>query len=328
VSYTLADNVENLTLTGIDNLNATGNALDNQLTGNDGDNIIDGGAGADTMTGGRGNDTYYVDNSADRVVELSGQGNDQVFASASFVLSDNIENITLTGSANVNATGNALDNRLEGNSGNNVLDGGVGADTMIGGEGDDTYVVDNLSDVVTEAANQGADTVRSSLTYLLGNNLENLVLLGASDLDGTGNALANQITGNDGNNVLDGGASNDALMGGLGDDTLIGGTGADTLDGGGGSDTASYANASGGVVANLSQSSSNTGEAQGDVYINIANLTGSAFDDLLVGDAAANRLLAGAGNDTLQGGAGADTLDGGAGIDTASYAGSGLGVNV
>ncbi|MDB9412535.1 DUF4347 domain-containing protein, partial [Microcystis aeruginosa] len=157
ISYTLTDNVENLTLTGTANLNGTGNNLNNILTGNSGNNILtglagndslDGKAGADTMIGGLGNDTYTVDNTGDIVTENLNEGTDTVQASISYTLTDNVENLTLTGTANLNGTGNNLNNILTGNSGNNILtglagndslDGKAGADTMIGGLGNDTY---------------------------------------------------------------------------------------------------------------------------------------------------------------------------------------------
>ena len=183
--------------------------------------MLNGGAGNDTMIGGLGNDTYVVDAAGDVVTELAGQGTDTVQSSISYVLGSDVENLQLTGSAAINATGNTLANTLTGNAGNNVLDGGAGNDTMIGGAGNDTYVVDAAGDVVTELARQGTDTVQSSVTYTLGANVENLSLTGAAAINATGNTLDNMLTGNSGNNVLSGGAGNDTMIGGLGNDTYV-----------------------------------------------------------------------------------------------------------
>jgi VCBS repeat-containing protein len=228
ISYTLTDNLENLTLTGSAAINATGNALNNILNGNTGNNILNGGAGADTMAGGAGNDTYYVDNASDITTEAAGAGTDLVIASVNWTLATNFENLTLEGLANINATGNTLANTLRGNAGNNLLDGGAGADTMLGGAGDDTYVVDVAGDVITENLNEGTDLVQTGIAYTLGANLENLTLTGSGAISGTGNALANVLVGNTAANTLTGGAGNDTLDGKAGADSLVGGVGSDT----------------------------------------------------------------------------------------------------
>jgi Ca2+-binding RTX toxin-like protein len=228
VTYALSANVESLTLTGNGNINGTGNGLDNVITGNAESNRLDGGQGADTLIGGAGNDTYIVDNIGDIITEALAAGNDTIQSAVSFTTSLNVENLTLTGTAAINATGNTLANTLTGNSADNILDGGIGADTMIGGAGNDTYFVDMATDIVRELVGQGTDLVQSSVDYTLTTNVENLTLTGTA-ITGTGNTLDNIITGNVGNNVLSAGGGNDRLTGGVGDDMLTGGTGADTF---------------------------------------------------------------------------------------------------
>ena len=209
VSFVLGPYVERLTLVGSTNVNGTGNDLANVLTGNDGVNIL---------TGGTGNDSYYV-GAGDTVVEGSNAGTDTVFAPVTWTLATNIENLTLAGTADINGTGNTANNTLTGNAGNNRLDGGSGSDTMAGGLGDDTYVVGVSTDVVIENSGEGTDTVESSITYTLPNNVENLTLAGTANRNGTGNALDNRLIGNPGNNTLTGNAGNDYLDGGTGSDT-------------------------------------------------------------------------------------------------------------
>lgn len=234
IHYTLTANVEDLYLEGLLNLNGTGNALANKLFGNDGNNTLDGLAGADVMTGGLGNDTYIADNVNDRVLESGAPGTDLVKASVSFRLSINVENLTLTGAANINGTGNNQVNIIIGNTGNNVLDGLAGADNMQGGLGNDIYIVDNGGDVVTDTG--GVELVKSSVNYGLSAGIEDLELTGLASISGFGNTLNNKITGNGADNLIDGAANNDILSGGGGNDLIGGGAGNDTIDGGIGND--------------------------------------------------------------------------------------------
>jgi len=136
-----------------------------------------------------------------------------------------------------NAIGGIGNDVLYGNDAANVLDGGGGGDRMVGGDGNDTYIVDQAGDVVTEQANQGTDTVRSSATYMLGSYVENLTLTGNAGINGTGNDLANRLIGNTQNNYLSGFYGNDTIKGGGGADTLRGGNGNDHLNGGSGADS-------------------------------------------------------------------------------------------
>ncbi|HEX8643293.1 MAG TPA: pre-peptidase C-terminal domain-containing protein [Allosphingosinicella sp.] len=256
ISYTLGATLENLELTGAAAIDGTGNALDNRITGNGaanvltagaGNDVVDGGAGADQLIGGSGDDRYVVDNGGDNVVELEGEGTDTVDSGISYTLAANVENLNLTGSA-VSGTGNGLANVITGNAlanslsggagndtliggeGNDTLDGGTGDDAMAGGLGDDFYFVDTAGDSVVELGGEGSDTVSSSISYTLGDNVEHLILTGSAATV-TGNGLANTLSGNALSNRLDGGAGNDRLVGGDGVDYLTGGAGSDVFVG-------------------------------------------------------------------------------------------------
>jgi Ca2+-binding RTX toxin-like protein len=198
----------------------TGTAGNDTLSGASGNDTIDGLGGADAMAGGLGDDLYYVGQSGDAVLENPGAGVDTVRASISYVLPANVENLELIGSAAINGTGNALDNVLSGNAANNRLSGGAG---------NDTYLITQSGDAVVENSGAGTDTVQAAISYSLGRYVENLVLTGSGDINGTGNSSANSITGNSGNNTLKGGGGADALSGGAGNDILTGGSGKDSF---------------------------------------------------------------------------------------------------
>ena len=161
---------------------------------------------------------------------------DTLTTSTTITLPVNVENLTLTGTAAINGTGNAGDNIITGNSANNTLDGGTGNDTLKSGAGNDIYLVDSVRDVVIENANEGQDNIQSAVNNTLTDNVEDLTLTGTANINGTGNALDNVITGNSGNNLLKGMNGNDRLLGGAGNDVLVGGAGNDQLTGGGGAD--------------------------------------------------------------------------------------------
>jgi Ca2+-binding RTX toxin-like protein len=229
VSYSIATNVENLTLTGTTAINGTGNAGNNVITGNTGNNTLNsgagndtlgGGAGIDTLIGGLGDDIYIVDSTTDTITENANEGTDTIQSSVSYSIATNVENLTLTGTTAINGTGNAANNVITGNSANNTLDGSAGTDTLIGGTGDDIYIVDSTTDTITENASGGTDTIQSSVTYTIAAlaNVENLTLTGTTAINGIGNAANNVIRGNSANNTLTGGLGKDTLTGGLGVD--------------------------------------------------------------------------------------------------------------
>jgi Ca2+-binding RTX toxin-like protein len=300
ISYTLAANVENITLTGADAINATGNELDNVIRGS---NNINGysNTGANVLTGGLGNDTYYIDGT-DTIIENAGEGIDSVVIGegaglTGYTLGANLENLSInvprfTPTAVV--TGNELNNVIaivdstfNGEASNDILDGGLGADTMNGSYGADTYIVDNVGDVVIETDatyTGGIDTVKSSVSYALATNVENMILTGVAAINATGNELNNVLTGNSANNLLSGGLGNDTLTGNAGNDVLEGADGNDTM-----SDTAGNNLFNGGAGTDT--------------------MTGSAGNELFVG---------GLGNDTITTGTGADIIafNKGDGVDT------------
>jgi|GEM_PF-3940415 len=230
------------------------------INGESGNDTLEGGFGRDTLNGGDGNDTYMIDNFRDVIEEGFGMlaGIDTVRSTVNYTLLPNVENLTLLGFESLNGTGNDIQNIITGNSGDNLLVGmngndtllggggddtllgGGGLDNLVGGDGSDTYQVGSTEDILIETARDGdQDVVESSVSYMLGDNVEVLVLTGTA-LEGRGNMLDNLIDGNDVGNSLSGDSGSDSIRGLGGDDTLDGGMGNDTLDGGEGNDIVVY----------------------------------------------------------------------------------------
>jgi Ca2+-binding RTX toxin-like protein len=314
--FDLKFTAQNLTLSGTSaadtlsggagNDNLSGLAGNDILNGNAGNDTLDGGAGNDTMVGGLGNDIYVVDSTSDIVTENASEGTDTIQTAVTLSgLAANVENLTLLGTTALNATGNSLNNVITGNSAANTLDGGVGNDTLIGGAGNDIYIIDTISDVVTEVASQGTDTIKTTVTLAnLAANVENLTLLGTTALNGTGNSLNNILTGNSAANTLNGGAGNDTLIGGLGDDIYIVDSTSDvvTETAGQGTDTIQTTVTLTSLAANV-ENLTLIGTAA-------INGTGNALANIFIGNSAANSFMGGAGNDTynINRSSGADSI--------------------
>ena len=338
------------------NINAAALTYGVTITGNAGNNILTGTLGYnDTLVGGLGNDTYVVNNAGDLVTEALSAGTDLIQSTISFTASSNVENLTLTGTSNINATGNTLANTLTGNTGNNTLDGGAEIDTLVGGTGNDTYIVDLLAtgllqDTVTEASTvateidtiqlRGNFTLATSATVAgaitLGTNINNLDASNVTSSTGllnlVGNTLSNTITGSSYNDVITGAAGTDTLNGGDGNDLFIVALTADhtsteTINGGNGtsdeirftSTTASTLTLSSNVT-NVENITIGTGTAAsavttGIVALNI-NAAALTYGVTITGNAGNNILTGGSGDDTLYGKLGNDTMTGGLGLDT------------
>jgi Ca2+-binding RTX toxin-like protein len=277
-------------------------AGNDDLTGDSGNDYLNGGTGTDQLLGWKGNDTYLVDNTGDVIIEALNAGIDSVESSVTWTLKANLENLTLTGTTAINGTGNQLNNILTGNSGNNTLNGALGIDTLVGGIGNDIYVVDTLTDTITENPGEGTDTIQSSVTFSLAAfpNIENLTLTGSSTINGTGNTANNSLTGNTANNTLNGGDGNDTLNGGAGNDSLIGGNG---------NDFAYYYSSTASVTVNLATGTASDGLGGTDTLSQIENIQGSnTAGDNLTGNTGVNVLYGYGGADILTGGGGNDLL--------------------
>ncbi|NDG72093.1 MAG: calcium-binding protein, partial [Proteobacteria bacterium] len=345
----------------------TGNAGNNVLDGGGGADTLQGGAGNDTYyvgsaselvieAAGGGTDTIIT---SDRSITLLTYANIEsiIYTGApgggggggeliSTLGTDN-DDYLFGSSGNDTIIGKAGNDTLEGKAGNDSLDGGAGSDTMSGGSGNDTYIVDSyvndtLRDWVVETnpdtLTGGIDLVISSISYTLTDNVENLTLsstlaVADANINGTGNSLANLITGNKGNNQLDGGDGSDTLLGGAGNDVLNGGTNDDRLLGGSGNDTyivdstldtIDDSEGTDVVRASVSFDIGNPDKVSGIehlVYTGAvkATLVGNAGDNSLTVSqeflSNDDTLVGGAGNDTLSAGLGTNSLVGGDGDD-------------
>lgn len=215
------------TISGFENL--TGGAGNDRLTGDANDNVINGFFGDDILMGGGGNDTFIGNTGIDLVSFADALAPVVAFVDATGLQVQTINGATIIMSGIEGLIGSAFADMLTGDSGNNILDGGLGADTLTGGNGNDIYFVDNSGDAVNEGPGGGIDTVRSTISYTLGADLEYLTLIGIGNINGTGNGLDNILTGNRGINVLRGLDGNDRIAPGGGNNVVDGGTGSDTL---------------------------------------------------------------------------------------------------
>ena len=272
VSHTLSANIEDLTLTGGDAIDGTGNALDNVVLGNTGDNTLsglggedtmdggfgadillggsgvdtlsgsfgrdtlEGGTGADILDGGFGNDTYIVDNVGDVAAEAAGGGVDLVMSSVTHALSADLEDLTLTGIDAINGVGNGRDNVITGNGAINVLSGLGGRDTLDGGAGADAMFGGGANDTYfVDDAGDAVTEFAGGGTDLVNASVTTTLTANVDNLTLTGAADIDG-TGNGSDNDIAGNSGDNLLTGGGGADTLIGGGGRDTLTGDGGND--------------------------------------------------------------------------------------------
>lgn len=298
-SYTLDQNVENLTALDSDFHYFEGNELDNRITGNSGNDYLYGLAGNDVIEGGLGND--------DRL--FGGDGIDSVsyeHAAAAVIVS--LEAGTARGGAGndllsefENIRGSAFNDVLTGNSGVNVLSGLGGADMMIGLGGDDEYWVNDVGDTIVEGADGGFDRVFAKVDYTLADNVEALTLLGRGDIDATGNDADNVLTGNSGDNRLVGRGGEDVMIGGAGDDIYQVNSKGDQVveNAGGGTDL---------IISSIAIKLTALPEVENVRLVGSRDLslTGNALDNELRGNAGDNIIRGRDGNDVLTGGAGRD----------------------
>ena len=315
--------------------NVVGSAYRDVLVGDDGVNHLEGagvdddlkGAGGnDLLSGGLGNDLLYGGESDD---ELRGsKGNDRLFGEVgSDILYGDEGDDALRGGVGIDQLfGGIGDDWLYGDDGDDTLLGGDGDDRLYGNAGADRLDGGNGSDWMSYLGSDTAVSVNLVDGTGTGGDAQGDEITGIENL--AGSAYADVLIGDAAANTLHGLAGADELQGNGGNDVLEGGAGADRLDGGAGIDQLSYRGSDEGVTVRLNSGYANHGHAVGDVIIDIENVNGSDYNDVLEGDGAANQLAGGKGDDTLIGNGGADRLDGGHGNDEIDYTASGAGVRV
>lgn len=301
-----------------------GDGGNDTIDGGDGNDIIFGGAGADSLGGGNGIDTlnYLGAGSAIAVSLATGLG------SAGEANGD-----TLAGFENV--IGTIYNDAITGSSGSNSIDGGDGNDTIVGGAGADSLSGGNGTDVLSYAGAAAAIAVSLAAGTGSAGEANGDTVAGFENV--VGSSYNDTITGDIGTNSIEGGAGNDSLNGGDGNDTIMGGTGADSLNGGNGTDYLSYQSATASISVNLTTGFGGVGEASGDTVAGFEHVTGSSYNDTIIGNTGNNWIFGGDGNDSLSGGSGSDQiqggygnnyLDGGSGSDQLSYAFANAGINL
>jgi Ca2+-binding RTX toxin-like protein len=272
-----------------------GSSLANMLTGSDGNDILDGREGNDILIGGSGADQLIGGAGTDTASYAISNGAVDVNLSINYAGLGDAAGDVLTGIENLR--GSTYNDALIGDNNANIIEGGAGADWLSGVGGIDTLSYAN-------SATSGV-SINLDSGYAAGGDAEGDTFLGFENV--TGSAFADWIFGDGGRNVINGGAGNDVLMGGGGADALIGGAGIDT---------AIYSYATSAVDVNLWLNAGSLGESAGDTLSGIENVTGSGYNDALIGNDGNNRLDGSAGDDWISSTGGSDTLIGGAGNDT------------
>lgn len=290
-------------------------------TGTTGSDTLYGGAGGDQLVGLAGDDVYGVYSSLDTVVEQPNEGNDRVLTFASYALLGGSSVETLSTAINAGTdpialTGNELSQFVIGNYGSNTIDGGGGGDALIGLRGDDVYRVHGRTDFVIENSGEGTDRVLTSGDFILnvGSSVESIAVetsARTSSLLLGGNELAQSITGGLGNDTLNSGGGADTLDGGLGNDTyrLFGG---ETVNEGFGAGSDQIFTS--GSIALPSTSAVESISTAVNAGTEAINLTGSSYDQVIIGNY---------GNNVIDGGGGSDTLIGLRGDDSYRVYGNG-----